>query len=300
MAEADIEKTSYGVMERIVGIVIIPVLFTVILTVVLLSLFGYDVSRSILDAANQVPLLNKVIPDPKPETDPTADGTADSGSQPMPNAEDLQSLKQQIAALTQDVEAGEAQLIQREDQIRQLQEQLEAMENEQQQDSITAEEYDAQIVSVAKIYTDMSASKAAPIMENLTLNERVLLLSKMKTDEQAAILEKMNPEMAASTSVAIKDMATVKDIQIAALQERLELQGPVTTDAFTMDELARTFAAMEAGSAAQMLLLMADTNEGEVVTILKRMELQPRSAVLTEMNAQSETDAARISDKLAD
>lgn len=299
MAEADIEKTSYGVMERVIGIVVIPVIFTVILTVVLLSLFGFDVSRSILETANQIPLLNKVIPDPKPEADSFAVDPSDTASQPVPKVEDLQELKDQIASLTQEKEAGEAQLKQREEEILQLREQIKAMEQRGQQESITQEEYDAQIAQVAKIYANMSASKAAPIMENLTLNERVLLLSKMKTNDQVAILEKMNPQMAADTSVAMKDMQTVQSIQISALQERLDQQTPQVTEAFTLDELGRTFAAMEAKSAAQLLLEMAKSNEGKVVSVLKRMDLQPRSAVLAQMSSQSEADAARISGKLA-
>ncbi|GIQ68642.1 hypothetical protein XYCOK13_14660 [Xylanibacillus composti] len=299
MAEADIEKSSYGMMERIIGIIVIPVLFTVILTVVLLSLFGFDVSRSILETANQIPLLNRVIPDPKPDDALLADDAADSAAQPAPKAEDLQELRQQIESLTLEKEAGEEQLKQREEEIRQLREQIQTMQDRDERASITEEEYEAQIAQVAKIYSDMSASKAAPIMENMTLSERVLLLSKMKTSAQVAILEKMNPQTAATTSVALKDIQTVEDIRISALQERLETQEPQESEAFTLEELGRTFAAMDARSAAQLLLEMAKTNEGRVVSVLKKMELQPRSAVLAQMSGLSESDAARISGKLS-
>src|SRR5690554_6090890 len=124
MAGTNVERTSYGAFERFLYIFFIPVLFTVILTVVLLSLFGYNVSRSILDVANRIPVINKVIPDP--DSNVSEPGLV-MDSQPLPKAEDIQILKDQIAKLENEKRQGEAALSTSQAKLDDLQKEFDAL-----------------------------------------------------------------------------------------------------------------------------------------------------------------------------
>ncbi len=53
----------------------------------------------------------------------------------------------------------------------------------------------------------------------MTKNELVLVLGMMKPDERVKVLERMDPAKAAEASILLKDQTSVRDTQIAALQE---------------------------------------------------------------------------------
>src|SRR5690606_29978392 len=107
--------------------------------------------------------------------------------------------------------------------IAELSAHLEALQQEEAERAASSEAYAENIRSIARVYAGMRASRAAPVLENLTLSERVLVLREMTEEERVQILEKMDPAIAAETSILMKDASPVKDLQIAALQERLAL-----------------------------------------------------------------------------
>src|SRR5690606_3993628 len=101
---------------------------------------------------------------------------------------------------------------------------------------------------------------------------------------QVSILERMNPTIAAETSILMKDVVPAKDLQIAALQERLALSGPgadaAAAAALTKDELGRTFAQMTPDRAAEVLLQM---EQAQAVIILRSMEESSRATILNSL-----------------
>src|SRR5690606_36912857 len=107
--------------------------------------------------------------------------------------------------------------------IKTLEEQLKALQEQETIKTQSEEQYKQQIQQLANMYAKMSPSKAAPILENMTLKETVLVLSVMNADDRGKVLEKMDPKLAADASIQLKDMVPAKDLQIAALQERLAI-----------------------------------------------------------------------------
>jgi flagellar motility protein MotE (MotC chaperone) len=291
MAEADYEKTSYGAFERFLYLFFIPVIFTAILTIVMLSVFDYNVMNTFLKIGNKIPIVANMVPEPPAET--AADPEVEV---PDVNSEELTiMLNQAEEDLRKAVESSQ----QKDQQIKELQAQMTALQEQLQNKTLSDEEYLLRIQKLAGVYAEMTPSKAAPILENLTLNEQVLVLNEMKQENQIKVLEKMNPQKAAEASILLKDQVLVKDAQIAALQERLAIHNDEQTSTIlTHNELALTFSNMTPVNAANVLMQMLKTNETMVIEILRSMDVQSRSAVISSIAGQSESEAASISAKL--
>lgn len=303
MADPQAEKQTYGAFERLLYIFLIPLIFVTILLGVLLSLFDYDVMNSLLKVANKIPGIERVIPDPKGTAEPSP-GTR-SPSLPQEGAATVEpdDLDAQMLALEADlkqaVESGAA----KDNAIKALQEQVAALEEQLKEKTQGDEEYQERIRSLASVYAKMQPSKAAPILENLTLHEQVLVLSEMKPDEQVRILEKMAPARAAEASIALKDAIPGKDLQIAALQERLELNSAAAAppaETVTRQQLGQTFAGMTPKSAAAILIEMNGVNSPKVLSILGAMDSASRAKVLSAIADADRNIAVSLSARLAE
>ncbi|WP_284639043.1 MotE family protein [Paenibacillus silviterrae] len=309
MANVDTEKsTSYGAMERFLIWFLIPFVFTAVLLGVLLTIFDYDIMNNVLRTANKLPVVSSIIPDPKDKPSDagtkstTADGKADTTTTAPAAPEDkVAELTAQLQAKDADLKKAEALLQQRDQLIKDLQLKNSGLEEQAKVKTQSEDEYTNQIQQLAAMYAKMTPSKAAPIMENLTTRELVLVLSMMKTDERVKILEKMDAKKAAEASILLKDQTTVRDKQIAALQERVNVTPAASSQSnnLTKDDLGATFANMTPKSAATVLLEMQKTTPEKVISILSSMDVAGRSKILTALSEQSKDTAAIISARLA-
>jgi len=189
-----------GKLEWFLYMIFFPLLFTVILSAVLLQFLGYNVTGQLLTWGNSVPYVEKVIPGSNPKSQ-EADGA-------NPVAELEEEYKKRIEELTQ-------QLVQEQDKIAQLEAKMKEkdaeiltlnQESEQlrKQNEAAKKEQDNK-KEVAAVYTSMSPSKAAPIMEAMPLDQAVKILRVLNKDERGAILAKLDPAKAATmTSELLK------------------------------------------------------------------------------------------------
>jgi len=291
------EERSYNLFERLL-FYSLPVLFTLLLTGVLLTVFGYNVVDELLRAGNKVPIISSVLPDPKPTDEELSDieqpnqaAGAPSDDERLAEVEALLSSKEaEVSSLRSDTASKETK-------IAVLEAELAALQQEAAAEAATAEAYSENIKKLAKVYAEMKPSKAAPVLENLTLNERVLVMVEMKEDQQVDIFEKMDPAIAAETSILMKDVVAVKDVQLAALQERLALMESSKSEvtALTQDEVSRTFAQMDPDLAAQVLLAM---DSRTVIQIVRGMEEGARARLLNALAKQDKERTAQISESL--
>ncbi len=284
------EERSYGVLERLLFYTL-PVLFTLLLTGVLLTVFGYDVVNESLRLLNKVPGASAVLPEPKPTEDELREAMLEAEEQVAEEApeEEAAAIEAALSEKEAELAALRTETETKEQRIAELQAELEAKQEAAEQQAASEAEYTANIKKLANVYAGMKPSKAAPVLENLTLSERVLVLKEMKEEQQVDILEKMDPTIAAETSILMKDVVAVRDLQIAALQERLALSGPeiAASAALTNDELSRTFAQMTPDRAAEVMLEM---EQAKVVAILRSMEEASRATIL---NSLAELDKER-------
>ncbi len=297
MAGAEKEQTSYGAFERFIYIFFIPTVFAVILSSVLLSFFGYDVFGTAWRFANSIPIVGKAIPDPKPTPSPVK-GSLQSGAsleESLQNAKQLLSQKDaQISKLSQSDKT-------KDEKIKQLQGQIQALQDQLKQKTVSDEEYLNRIKNLASMYAAMNPSKAAPILENLTIPELVLVLSQMTTEQRVGVLEKMNAKIAAQASIQLKDVVTAENLQIAALQSRLQEYDKKISDTEKLnnEQLAQTFAGMSGKNSAAVLDEMLKTNQPKVIAILTVMDSAARSSILSAISDISQQDAAKIAELMS-
>lgn len=307
MAKADSEQaTSYGAMERFLIWFLIPFVFTAVLLGVLLTIFDYDVMNSALRAASKIPVVKNLVPAAKTDAQGAqtpANGAAggNQGTTPASEEQSKQEAEQQLVKTEQELQKAEMAIQERDQTIKDLQVKNSTLQEQTKTKTQSEEEYTAQIQQLASMYAKMSPSKSAPIMENLTPKEQVLVLSMMKTDDRVKILEKMDPKKAADASMALKDQISVKDTEIAALQERLKQATTPTTQptkTLTKDDLGTTFSNMTPKSAATVLMEMQNTNPDKVISILSSMDSAGRSKIIAAISDQSKEMAALISARL--
>lgn len=292
-AKVEYEKTSYSTLERIVYLVVIPIVVFALLMFILLSIFGVDVKNSLLKVGNNIPIVQNWVPEP-----------AESAAPSFPEQQVQEEHQELLLAELREVEqllVEEVQKTERNEQyISELQLTIEQLEAELETKLLSEEEYGDSVRQLAHMYANMTPSRAADIIQNLTLHEQVLVLNEMASADQIRILEKMNPVAAAEASILLKDLHIVKDIQIAALQERLAIHSEEEAAAATLsaEELALTFASMTPNNAATVLVEMIQINENKVVDILRAMDVQARSRILNAITDLSGTEAAKLTAKL--
>lgn len=301
------EKSSYSGFERFLFF-LTPIIFTIILVLVLLTFFNYDVKNSLFALGNKIPIVNSFIPDSiDPLSDDNtgnADGETSDGSNETQSDTDgvkVKNLELELTMKNAELKKTNDTVIAQGEEIKVLEQKIEDMTTEVETEAQSDEEYQKQIKGLADLYANMTASKAAPVIENLTLSEQALVLSQMNIDARTKILEKMDPKKAAEASIQLKDTVSMKDRQVAALQERIKKFAESTAQAskvLTKTDLALTVASMTPKKAAEMLLAMNKFSPDKVISILSSMDTTSRSNIMTSLADLSGEITAKIAAKL--
>lgn len=297
LAGPEMEKQSYSMLERIMFLMT-PILFTIVLLGVLFTLFNVDFRNKIFEAGNSVPFLKDVLPEPKVATNPNDDDKLKN-----------ENLSAKIADLQTKLTAVENELAQATQTKASLEQSFKDLESDNAQlkrvndeQLLEDEQYEAKIQELASMFSKITPSKAAPILQSMTLEEMVLVFSSMRADDRVRIMEKMNPQTAADAAMMLKDSVKSKDLQISALQARLDSQKTKDTkpasSLLDQEQLSGTFTAMDAKSAAELLIKMVDVSPIKVLRILNAVDNNTRSAIIAQMSALNETTTAQLVSKL--
>lgn len=283
----------------------IPIIFTIVLIGVLLTLFNVDIRNNMMEFANKIPVVKNWVPDPV--KDPEKTKLQDAKDQVKSAKATIDELKSQLAAKDANLQKAKEEKAQQDQKLKSVQDQLESAQKSEADSSADGNEgqedpYEKQIKDLAKMYADMSPSKAAPILQNMTTEEMVQLLSAMKNDNRTAILAKMDPKVAADVSMKLKDAVSSSELAIAALQSRLDKDAgekqSTNTAGLDKAQISQTFASMPAKSAANLLLSTYKISPDKVLTILQSVEDATRSGILDAMSVQDAKTTAVILNKL--
>lgn len=287
MTDPNVEKSSQSKMERFLVWFLIPFIFTTVLLGVLIAIFNHDVMNSVQKTLSEVPVLNKIIPEPK-GSGSAAEIKEKAAQNDLKNKEaqigelsgKLGDLQKKYDELAENFDKKDVELKELLNENAELKEKLEEKNNAK---------YDEQMKKLVSLYSNMSPSKAAPILENLTPKETILILSMMGTDSRQKILEKMDPKKAADFSIALKDQVPPADRQIAALQERVKNMqdkqkgAAPSSEKMSSEELASTFSSMDSKSAAAILIDMNKKDANKVTALLTSMDKGARGRILAEI-----------------
>ncbi|WP_141500776.1 MgtE protein [Paenibacillus luteus] len=297
MAGTDNEKQGYSTLERIMFLMT-PILFAIVLLGVLYTLFDNDFRNKILEAGNSVPFLKDVLPEPK-----VAGGALnDEGLKTANMSAKIADLQAQLTSIESELAAANQTKSTLEQEVKELQSDNTQLKSVNDVELLEDEEYQAKIQELATMFSKITPSKAAPILQSMTLEEMVLVFANMRSDDRVRIMEKMNPQTAADAAMMLKDNVKAKDLQIAALQAKLDAQKTTVakpaSSVLDQEQLAATFTAMDAKSAAELLVKMIDVSPSKVLRILNAVDNQTRSAILAQMSSINEKATAQLVAKL--
>jgi flagellar motility protein MotE (MotC chaperone) len=303
--DTDMEKESSGGWEKFL-MISIPIVFTVVLLGVLLTLFNVDIRNNLLEVANKIPVVKDWVPDPV--LDPEKKKLEKSEQQVESAEATIDKLKAQVSEKETELKAAKDATTTEAKKASDLQKKLDDAEKAAEtaaQNPETESDYQKQIKDLAKMYADMSPSKAAPILQNMTNEEMVLLLSVMQSAARTKVLEKMDPKIAADVTMMMKDAKPSGDLALDALQSRLKKETATTSTATTTNsknldknQLSQTFASMSASSGAKLLLETYKLSPDKTLTILNSVDDATRSQLLENMSSENSVETAKILNKL--
>ncbi|WP_310550342.1 kinesin [Paenibacillus glufosinatiresistens] len=310
--EFDLENEgSASKFERFLFLMI-PIIFTLVLIGVLLTLFNMDIRNNVLQALNKIPVVEQWIPDPKTDSAGTSAGSQKTDStkaDETAKASDptVKELKAQLAQQQEQVKKLTDEKTAQDQQMKALKTQITDLQNAgtAQAAAQADENYQKSVKDLAKLYAGMKAAKAAAIMQNLTTEEMVQLFSAMNNESKTAILEKMDPKIAADVSIKLKEATDSSDMAIAALQSRLKKESGTQASAGTAsgatlgrDQLSTTFTSMPAEDSAKLLNQMYSVTPDKVITILKSVNDSTRSSILSQMTKDNAEVAGKVVNRL--
>lgn len=300
--QESVEKESgYSGFERILFFAT-PILFTIILLAVLLTLFNTNWRNHMIALAENIPIVNQWISSDKD----TAEGQ-EPDKEKKENKNVQKEQEEQIAELKALLASKDADLRNLADSRKTIEEQVENLNKEikdlraeQREEQLTEEQYAQQVKDLANLYAKMTPSKSAPILENLAIEELVLVLDAMKQEDRAKILEKMNPKVAADASIQLKDVKPADNLEIRALQARLKKNEASQESHNGLDQtrLSQTFASMTPKSAASILLETAKISAEKTLNVLNTVDDATRSRLLNAMTEEDKEATAKLVSKL--
>lgn len=297
LAGTDNEKQGYSTLERIMFLMT-PILFAIVLLGVLYTLFNNDFRNKMLEAGNSIPFIKDVLPEPK-----VAGGlTNDDALKASNMSAKIADLQAQLTAIETELAAANQTKTTLEQEVKSLESDNSQLKSANEEQSLEDEQYQAKIQELASMFSKITPSKAAPILQSMTLDEMVLVFANMRPDDRVRIMEKMNPQTAADAAMKLKDNVKAKDLQIAALQAKLDSQKTTVakpaSSVLDQEQLSATFTAMDAKSAGELLIKMVEVSPSKVLRILNAVDNETRSAILAEMSGINETLTAQMVSKL--
>ncbi|GGH17614.1 MotE family protein [Paenibacillus segetis] len=312
MAQAELEEEDYetgGGFSRFLFFVT-PILFTVVLLGVLLTLFNMPFRDMMQGFAKNIPIVRNLIPDDEVAQtdikDTQKDKEKDRKKQIESSEATIKQLKEQVTKQEADLKEANAQVVEQEGKLKDLQAELSASQQVAAKQELADEQeaYQKEVKKLAQLYAQMSPKKAAAILEKLTTDETLQMLSMMNNESKVAILEKMDAQKAADISILLKDTQPAEDLAIAALQSRLKKEAEAkttttnTNTGLSDQQLSATFASMSADSASALILQTYKISPDKALKILNAVNDSTRSKILESMAKADDVQTTKILNKL--
>ncbi|WP_244918878.1 MotE family protein [Paenibacillus dendritiformis] len=302
MNQESVEKESgYSGFERFLFFAT-PILFTIILLAVLLTLFNANWRNQMIALAENIPIVNQWISSDKDKAEGKEPGKAKKENKNIQKEQEEQiaELKALLASKDADLRNLADARKTLEEQVANLNKEIKDLRAERHEEQVTEEQYAQQVKDLANLYAKMMPSKSAPILENLATEELVLVLDAMKQEDRAKILEKMNPKVAADASIRLKDVKPADNLEVRALQARLKKNeaSKEAHNGLDRTQLSQTFASMTPKSAASILLETAKISPEKALNVLNTVDDATRSRLLNAMTEEDKEATAKLVSKL--
>ncbi|WP_169908378.1 MotE family protein [Metabacillus halosaccharovorans] len=181
------KKQEYSKLQWFFFVIFIPVVFTLTLVLIILSVAGFDVIGKAKSTITSIPVVENLVNKEKENPDELVIAEKEQETQEE-NKKLEKTIEEQatmISALESDVGAKEKEAQKLTQEISSLEKQIE---------EIAKAEEESQSRDIGKLYDNMSSKKAAEIIPNLTQDDALLILSSLDDKQVADILAKMSVE----------------------------------------------------------------------------------------------------------
>jgi flagellar protein FlbB len=177
----EIEKESR--LQWFLLIIVIPALFAITLTVVIMTVAGVNVMDAVKTYTNNIPIISQYIDVQKMQKKLGAT---------------IEKQNEMIAKQKKQIRSLENQLSAKQQEVDQLKQELEYLQQSKPfAEETAAKDETVTVEDVASIYNTMSEKNAAAILTTMSESDVFTILSALDSDKAAAILEKMPPDQAA-------------------------------------------------------------------------------------------------------
>jgi len=268
----------------------LPVIFTGLFMAIIFHFLGIPFWKTIQEWGNEIPLVEKMIPDPSPE----------HGYAKPKN--DSEYWKKQLQEMEGTIQKKDQKINSLSEQVRTMKRSLDGIrrENEELADRLEGKQnsdFQVGLKKAAALYTDMPESKAASILSEMPLEEAALTISQMYPEQQSNILEKMkDAEKAALIGMLLKEIETVPESDPLSLKQRLkELAQKKEKEAVTLYEAIET---MPADLSASVMKFMFEKDSEQALQLMKTLKPASRSLILREISKTNAEMAKEITAKL--
>lgn len=184
--ENENDKQDYGKIQWFFFVVLIPILFTITLVVVILSVAGFDVIGKSKTVLQKVPVIENLFKEEQTETSDTLEQTA-------LQEEENEKLNQTIEEQTTMISTLEKDVTLKEKEIQKLNQDISSLEKQLEEINKSSES-ETKAKDIGKLYDNMTSKKAAEIIPNLSQDDAMLILTSLDDKQVADILTKMTVE----------------------------------------------------------------------------------------------------------
>ena len=171
------KKESHSRFQRVIFIIVIPLLFAITFALVIMTVAGINVFEKAQSLSSDIPFLAKVLP--------------------SNDDQDREQLQEKIISLNASIEDQDAKMTQLQSEMdkkdsdnEQLQATIQQQKEELEELRQIGEENKRAFKEVINTFEAMSAKSAAPVLMQMEDEEAMKILSSIKPDTLADILEK--------------------------------------------------------------------------------------------------------------
>jgi flagellar protein FlbB len=198
----EIEKESR--LQWFLLIIVIPALFAITLTVIIMTVAGVNVMDAVKTYTNNIPIISQYIDVQKMQKKLGAT---------------IEKQNEMIAKQKKQIRSLENQLSAKQQEVDQLKQELENLQQSKPfAEETAAEDETVTVEDVANIYNTMSEKNAAAILTTMSESDVFTILSALDSDKAAAILEKMPPDQAAKYTSMLARRAEENQLAEGAAQ----------------------------------------------------------------------------------
>lgn len=186
MAKENVEQSAikYNKFQGFLLVVVIPLLFAITVTLIILTFLGINVFEKAEQVTNKIPFISSM------NTEKSSIATEEYESKLIELEGSMKDREAEIDQLEKELENKEAEIHRSELEQQRLQDEINELLAIQEENKRAFDD-------ILQTYETISPKRSAPILSNMDQQEALKILSSLKSDTLAAILEKMEPADAA-------------------------------------------------------------------------------------------------------